>query len=124
MPTKKEPQPILLLGEREQPYQKISVLDMPMELYTELNRRAQRFNKQLKDYCRVVLEHAIQHKDDYTGPIDKQYDERVAVNQRVHIPLVDKAFKQALVAWDPYGLKKQTAIVKSILKKHIEVRSW
>ena len=124
MVKKSEPQPNIKLKKRKKPLQKITITSMSVDMHKELQRRAAKYNKKVKDYCRIVLEHAIEHKNDYKGPINKTYNENVCVSDNIHIPLYDKEFKEELIEWDPYGVKFQPEIVKSLLKKHIEVRTW
>jgi len=119
-----EPQPMLKLKDRGKPLQKITIADMPVDLYKELKKRASRYNRKVTDYCRIVLEHAMEYKDDYKGPILRGYNDEVSISEKIHVPLIDKEFKENLVKWDPYGVRIQPRLVLSILKKHIEVRTW
>jgi len=116
--------PNVKLAKQKLPLQKIVISHMPTSLYDELRRRAGRLNRRVNIYCRIVLEHAMTHKDDYTGLIGRDYDDQMRAARDVSIPVVDKAFLDALVAWDPYGVEKKTKIALGILKKHVEVRSW
>lgn len=119
-----EPQPTLKLKDRGKPLQKITIPNMPVDLYKELNQRAKRYSRKVRDYCRIVLEHAMDHKADYKGPLVRNYNDEVSISEKIHVPLLDKDFKEGLVQWDPYGVKIQPLLVLSILKKHVEVRTW
>jgi hypothetical protein len=120
----KEPQPNLKLSSQEKPPQKISINNMPLSIHQALEERANKVQRKVSTYCRVVLEHAVTHQADYEGPLNGRYPASPAHNAPVHIPVKDKDFMKELYAWGPFGLSKRTEIALSILKKHLEVRSW
>jgi hypothetical protein len=119
-----EPTPSLRLRERTQPFQKITINRMPTLLYNQLEQRANRLNKSVAVYCRVVLEHAINHQSDYSGGLKNNYPHDSCYPKAINIPIADKTFLTDLFDWDPYGVCKRTLIALSILKKHLEVRTW
>ncbi|MGD2215919.1 MAG: hypothetical protein PVJ64_04160 [Gemmatimonadales bacterium] len=121
---REEPQPVLKLDIREKPYQKITINRMSLELYNQLKRRADKLNKTVPVYCRVVLEHAANYRQHYKGPLQSTYSEDAAHRSALTIPLKDREFLEELRAWDPYGVDMNTKIALSILKKHLEVRTW
>jgi hypothetical protein len=118
-----EPQPNLKLTPQEIPPQKINITHMPLRLYNELLIRANKLGKKVSIYCRIVLEHAVDHREHYNGvyesemPID-------SFSSAIHVPVKNKEFMQTLLEWDPYGHRKRTDIALSILRKHLEVRKW
>lgn len=122
--NRKEPQPVLKLKPRKKPLQKITINRMPKSVYDPLHNRASKFSKKVPIYCRIVLEHAIENKEDYSGPLKKAYPEDICIPTAIHIPIVNKEFMEKLGEWDPYGVDKKNAIAMSILKKHLEVRKW
>jgi hypothetical protein len=119
-----EPQPRLKLQPQEKPHQKISISHMPASLYKALERRARRVLKTVPNYCRVVLEHALEHKADYTGPLSEEHADGNSHEKAVHIPILNKKFMRELHDWDPYGLNQKTLIALSVLRRHLEVRTW
>jgi len=120
----REPAPNLKLKPREKPFQKITINSMPKSIYDLLKKRADRLNKAVPQYCRVVLEHAIENQENYTGPLKSNFPAHTCIPGAIHIPIVDKNFMGRLVKWDPYGVEKKNAIALSIIKKHLDVRSW
>lgn len=120
-----EPQPSLRLEPQDKPPQKININQMPLTLFEELEERAGLLGgKKVPQYCRIVLEHAIEHQSEYAGPYKKALLRPKVFSKPLHIPLKGRDFMQKLVDWDPYGQRMKTDIAISILRKHIEVRRW
>ena len=124
MSQKREPQPQLKLESQETPHQKISISRMPISVYDPLNERANSLQKRVPNYCRIVLEHAVDHKEDYEGPLAHKYPENPCYHRAIHIPIVNKEFMNQLLEWDPFGQRQRTKIALSILRKHLETRKW
>lgn len=122
MPSK-EPSPNLKLKDPKKPLQIITISRMPASLYDELKTRADKYSQKINRYCRIILEHAYEHRNDYEGIIERTYNSK-SYSEKVHIQLLDDAFKKGLKDWDPYGVKTYPDIALSILKKHIETRKW
>ena len=87
-----EPQPILKLKKRKEPFQKITINRMPISIYNKLKQRASKLNKKVSVYCRVVLEHALEHRGDYTGPLKQSYPEDTCYPTAITIPILDSEF--------------------------------
>ncbi len=116
--------PKLKLAERETPLKKISLTNVPKEIYEELERRSDQLGKRIQVYCRIVLEHAMEYKNDYAGPNFRLLQDPRHYGEQIHIPIASSEFLDDLVRWDPFGDGKKNKIAINILRKHLEVRSW
>lgn len=116
--------PTFPLPEREKPYQKITVKKMPEMLKDKLADRAKRMNKEIHEYCRIVIEHACHHQAEYAILITEGMMNGRFSPGEVSIPMQGKAFLEKLRKWDPFGDRDNSKIAVSLLTKHLEVRSW
>jgi hypothetical protein len=112
------------LEKRQTPLQNITISRMPISVYEPLQKRASKLCQSVPVYCRIILEHALKHKDEYSGAYKTVYADSPCHSSAVTIPLLNKEFKVALKEWDPYGVEQYTKIALSIVKKHLEVKPW
>lgn len=124
MPNNEDILPNLKLLKRETPLQKISLNKIPKELYEKIESRADQLGKEVPVYCRIVLEHALENKNDYRGRHSTALRNSRTYGEVIHIPLQSLKFLENLEQWDPFGDGKKNKIALNILRKHLEVRSW
>lgn len=119
-----EPQPNLRLSTRSKPHQKITVKKMPKEIHNLVKDRASDLGKKVPTYCRIVLEHSIDYKEEYKGKFTNRIKDESTYGTEINIPLESKEFLNHLVEWDPFGDEKKSDIALNIIRKHLEIRSW
>ncbi|HWB61965.1 MAG TPA: hypothetical protein VG603_00540 [Chitinophagales bacterium] len=119
-----EPQPELMLSKQLTPKQKITLKRIPNELYLDLKTRANKLGKKVPTYCRIVLEHASKHRNDYKGKFRNAIDDEDKYAEEINIPISSKQFIKDLEKWNPFGDGKKSEIAINILRKHTEVRTW
>ncbi len=106
------------------PYARITIKRLPMGLLDQLRDRAQKMNKRLPIYCRIILEHAANHPSDYDKLITKGFAGEELISHEINIPVVNKQFLENLKDWDPFGDETANRIATTLLIKHFDEHDW
>jgi hypothetical protein len=118
------PEPNLRVEKRVRPLLTIVVANVPENVARVAIDRAQRLNLSLRQYWRVVLEHAVRYREWYEDLEVRRYPLKRGYLKVVRVPIRDKRFASELLYWRRYGLESDSEVALEILARHLAIASW